>query len=281
MHTMHGILKLTGISCLLLLCVQFIRAQVPPPDMVLVHGGKFKMGSVHGGSDEMPVHPVVLDDFYIGRFEVMQFQWRLIMDKDTNKFYFEGCDSCPAERVSWNNVQEYIIKLNEKTGMNYRLPTEAEWEFAARGGLLSKGFKYSGSNTDTAVGWKVGNSGSGTHPAGCKKPNELGIYDMTGNVSEWCADWYVASWYQVSPVLNPVGPFEGVFRVMRGGSWFYDHSGLTVTDRESANPTYRYGYVGFRLCRSAVIREQEPRKPPTRANDSTEKIKTYLKKLGL
>ena len=131
------------------------------------------------------------------------------------------------------------------------------------------------------VGWKVGNSGSGTHPAGCKKPNELGIYDMTGNVSEWCADWYVASWYQVSPVLNPVGPFEGVFRVMRGGSWFYDHSGLTVTDRESANPTYSYGYVGFRLCRSAVIREQEPRKPPTRANDSTEKIKTYLKKLGL
>jgi formylglycine-generating enzyme required for sulfatase activity len=221
------------------------------PDMVFVPGGKFKMGCNIGGSDESPVHEVVLDDFYIGRYEVTQHQWRMIMDQDTNKCYFDGCDSCPVERVSWYNVMEFIQKLNEKTKMNYRLPTEAEWEYAARGGSRSKGYKYSGSNSDVSVAWKVGISAGRTHPIGRKKPNELGIYDMSGNVFEWCADWYSSTWYQVSPRSNPAGPAEGTYRVIRGGSWFYDHAGLRVTDRESANPTYRYGYVGFRLCRSA------------------------------
>ena len=222
--------------------------------MIFVQGGKFKMGSTLGGNDERPVHEVVLNDFFIGKFEITQKQWKLIMDQDTNKRYFEGCDSCPVERVSWYNAVEFIGKLNEKTQMNYRLPTEAEWEYAARGGALSKGYKFSGSNADISVAWKVGTSNRMTHPVGQKKPNELGIYDMSGNVFEWCADWYSPAWYQVSPKDNPTGPATGVFRVIRGGSWFYDHAGLRVTDRESANPSFRYGYIGFRLCRSAVER---------------------------
>ncbi len=268
------ILKSAASLCLLFVCISILSAQVPVPDMVFVQGGKFKMGSNIGGSDEKPVHVVELNDFSIGRYEVTQREWRLIMDKDTNKRYFEGCDSCPVERVSWFNVQEYIGKLNEITKMNYRLPTEAEWEYAARGGNLSKGFKYSGSNSDTIVAWKVGKSEAKTHPVGRKKPNELGIYDMTGNVFEWCADWYSPAWYQVSPSGNPAGPEEGDFRIIRGGSWFYDYAGLSITDRESANPSYRYGYVGFRLCRSAANSRQNPEKP-----DSAEaRKKAFYKK---
>ena len=255
---MPGILKHAGITCLFVWCALLLGAQVTHPDMIFVQGGKFTMGSVIGGSDEQPVHEVILDDFYMGRFEITQWQWRQIMDQDTNKFYFEGCDSCPAERISWNDVQVYIRNLNEETKMNFRLPTEAEWEFAARGGLLTKEYKYSGSNTDTEVAWKVGNTDSRTQFAGLKKPNELGIYDMTGNVFEWCADWYSPKWYEVSPARNPAGPDTGVFRVIRGGSWFYDYSGLITSDRESANPSYRYGYVGFRLCRSATNSRQAP-----------------------
>ena len=226
-------------------------AQDIPVEMVFVQGGTFKMGSNFGVVDEQPVHEVTVGDFYIGKYEVTQQQWHMIMDQDTNKCYFEGCDSCPVERVSWYNVKEYIDKLNEKTRMNYRLPTEAEWEYAARGGSLSKGYKFSGSNAEVTVAWKVGNSHAMTHPVGRKKPNELAIYDMTGNVFEWCSDWYSQTWYQISPKDNPTGPPEGMHRVIRGGSWFYDNTGLRVTDRASANPSYRYGYVGFRLCRSA------------------------------
>jgi sulfatase modifying factor 1 len=247
---MHYLLRFLGISSILFFYLNFIPAQEFDPDMVFVRGGKFKMGSILGGEDERPIHEVVLNDFYIGRYEVTQLEWHMIMDQDTNKCYFEGCDSCPVERVSWYNIQEFIDKLNEKTKMNYRLPTEAEWEYTARGGLLSKGCKYSGSNDDVTVAWKVGNSNTMTHPVGRKKPNELGIYDMTGNVFEWCTDWYSSTYYQVSAKDNPTGPADGIFRVIRGGSWFYDYSGLRVTDRESSNPSFRYGYVGFRLCRS-------------------------------
>ena len=230
--------------------IQIAAAQEINPEMVFVQGGVFKMGSNFGVEDELPIHDVRVDDFYIGKYEVTQLEWRLIMDQDTNKRYFEGCDSCPVERVSWYNVIEFIEKLNQKTGLNYRLPTEAEWEFAGRGGNISKGYKYSGSNADVSVAWKVGNSNARSHPIGRKKPNELGIYDMTGNIFEWCSDWYSPTWYQVSPKDNPIGPASGQHKVIRGGSWFQDNTGLRVCDRASANPGYRYGYVGFRLCRS-------------------------------
>ena len=282
---MPGVLKIFGISFILFLSAHFISAQEPNPDMVFVRGGKFKMGSIMGGADEQPVHEVVLHDFYIGKYEITQQQWRQIMDQDTNKCYIEGCDSCPVERVSWYNVYEFIGKLNEKTKMNYRLPTEAEWEFACKGGLLSKGFKYSGSNAAVSVAWNVVNSNRRSHPVGRKKPNELGIYDMTGNVFEWCADWYAATWYQVSPKYNPTGPTEGVFRVIRGGSWFYDSSGLLVTDRESVDPSFRYGYIGFRLCRSATDGTQNPvapEKPRTNNKVPRDSLKnaTYKKFIG-
>jgi formylglycine-generating enzyme len=239
-----------GLLSTLFLTFHFVEGQELNPEMVFVQGGKFKMGSNMGNEDERPVHVVILDDFYVGKYEVTQKEWKQIMDQDTNKCYFEGCESCPVERVSWYNVIEFIEKLNQKTGMNYRLPTEAEWEYAAKGGSLSRGFKYSGSNSELSVAWKDGNSKMMTHPVGTKRPNELNLFDMSGNVFEWCSDWYSPTWYAISPKENPVGPATGIYRVIRGGSWFFDHTGLRVTDRENANPSYRYGYVGFRLCRS-------------------------------
>ena len=230
--------------------IQIAAAQEINPEMIFVQGGTFKMGSNFGVEDELPIHDVRVDDFYIGKYEVTQREWRQIMDQDTSKRYFGGFDSLPVERVSWYNVIAFIEKLNQKTGLKYRLPTEAEWEFAARGGNSSKGYKYSGSNSDTSVAWKVGNSHARSHPVGRKKPNELGIYDMTGNIFEWCSDWYSPTSYQVSPKENPIGPAVGIHKVIRGGSWFFDNTGLRSCDRASANPEYRYGYIGFRLCRS-------------------------------
>ena len=246
-------LSFLGVAVILAISLQVARGQIPDFEMVLVEGGTFRMGSAIGVTDEQPAHEVSLDDFYIGRFEVTQQQWRMVLRDDTTVFYFEGCAGCPAERISWYNVEEFLKKLNQKTKLNYRLPTEAEWEFAARGGLKSQGFRYSGSNSEMAVSWNVENSKSATHPVGLKKPNELGIYDMTGNVAEWCGDWYSANWYRLPGRDNPTGPAAGKYRVIRGGSWFYDRSGLRVADRESANPSYRYGYVGFRLCRPAAV----------------------------
>ncbi len=243
--------RVPGTIFLLFLSLPWITAQEMVPDMVFVPGGKFRMGSMMGGADERPVHEVVLDDFFMGRYEVTQLQWDQVMEGDTSARYFAGCDSCPVERVTWYHVQEFIDRLNARAQSNYRLPTEAEWEYAARGGQLSKGFRYSGGNTPDAVAWMVGNSDAMTHPVGRKKPNELGICDMSGNIYEWCSDRYSPGWYQVSAKNNPTGPVTGEYRVIRGGSWFYDYSGLRVTDRESANPSYRYGYIGFRLCRSA------------------------------
>lgn len=221
------------------------------PEMVFVKGGNFMVGSKSGGYDEKPVHEVYLDDFYIGKYEVTQSEWYKVLPKDPSKRYFPGCDSCPVERVTWYQVQEFISTLNGLTGQNYRLPTEAEWEYAASGGTLSQRYKYSGSNKADSVAWTDGNAGNRVHPIGKKKPNELGIYDMSGNVFEWCSDWYSSYYYKLSSFENPGGPLEGEQKVMRGGSWFFDRSGVRIADRDKGNPDFRYGYVGFRLCRSA------------------------------
>jgi formylglycine-generating enzyme required for sulfatase activity len=155
----------------------------------------------------------------------------------------------PVETVSWDDVQEFIRKLNATTGKKYRLPTEAEWEYAARGGVQSRGYKYSGSNAVGDVAWYDGNSGSATHPVGQKSPNELGLYDMNGNLYEWCSDWFGA--YGSSSQTNPAGPSSGSYRVLRGGSWYYGAQSVRVPYRGSSTPGYRYADLGFRLASSS------------------------------
>jgi len=214
--------------------------------MVFVKGGTFQMGS-NDNDNEKPIHSVTVNDFYIGKYEVTQAQWRDVMGSDPSELNFKGCDQCPVERVSWNDIQDFLKKLNQKTVKKYRLPTEAEWEFASKGGTKSKGFKYSGSDNIDEVAWYDGNSDHKTHPVGTKKPNELGIYDMSGNVWEWCSDWYDGNYYSSSPSKNPTGAASGTYRVYRGGSWDYDAQYCRLTNRNNNYPTYRYDYVGFRV----------------------------------
>ena len=219
-------------------------------EMVFVAGGTFTMGATsEQGSDadsyESPTHSVTLSDYYIGKYEVTQAQWKAVMGSNPSQVLG---DDLPVECVSWNNIQTFISKLNEQTGMNFRLPTEAEWEFAARGGNNSKGYKYSGSNTIDDVAWYTGNSSKTVHPIGQKQPNELGIYDMSGNVWEWCQDWYGS--YSSSAQTNPTGPSSGPGRVMRGGSWCYDARICRVSLRNYLSSGQDLGSYGFRLaCR--------------------------------
>ena len=217
-------------------------------EMVRVECGTFRMGATseqedEADGDEKPVHSVTLSSYYIGKTEVTQTLWQAVMG--SNPSYFKGAD-LPVENVSWNDCQEFIQKLNRLTGRNFRLPTEAEWEFACRGGNNSRGYKYSGSNNLGSVAWYDGNSGNKTHPVGTKAPNELGIYDMSGNVWEWCADWYGD--YSSGAQTNPTGPYGGSTRVLRGGSWYgiarYCRSSL----RSLNNPSNRNYNLGLRLA---------------------------------
>lgn len=216
-------------------------------EMVEVRGGTFRMGatSEQGSeiSDEKPVHSVTLSGYYIGKTEVTQALWQAVMG--SNPSYFEG-DGLPVEQVSWDDCQKFIRKLNSLTGQNFRLPTEAEWEFACRGGNNSRGYKYSGSNYIDNVAWYDGNSGDKTHPVATKSPNELGIYDMSGNVWEWCADWYGD--YSSGRQTNPKGPYDGSYRVGRGGSWFIYARFCRSSYRISYYPTFRFNFLGLRLA---------------------------------
>ena len=189
-------------------------------EMVRVEGGTFRMGATsEQGSDvwdnEKPVHSVTLSGYYIGKTEVTQALWKAVMGSNPSKFIG---DNLPVEMVSWDDCQEFIRELNALTGQNFRLPTEAEWEFACRGGNNSRGYKYSGSNYIDNVAWYDGNSGDKAHPVATKSPNELGIYDMSGNLWEWCSDWYGD--YSSGAQANPKGPYDGSYRVVRGGSMF-------------------------------------------------------------
>jgi formylglycine-generating enzyme required for sulfatase activity len=220
--------------------------------MVSVQGGTFTMGCTpeQGGdcdSDEKPARSVTVGNFNIGKFEVTQRLWKQIMGADNNPSNFKG-DDLPVEHVSWNDVQEFIKKLNEQTGKKYRLPTEAEWEYAARGGNKSQGNKYSGSNNLDEVAWYDGNSGGKTNDVGTKSPNELGIYDMSGNVYEWVSDWYGG--YSLGAQTNPAGPSSGSTRVLRGGSWNFDAWYCRVSDRDGGVPGDRDSDLGFRLALS-------------------------------
>ncbi len=212
--------------------------------MVFIQGSIFRMGSNDGGNDEKPVHPVTINDFYIGKYEVTQRQWRYVMGK--NPSFFKDCDDCPVEQVSWNDVQEFIRKLNRKSGKNYRLPTEAEWEYAAKGGNKSRGFTYSGSNSIDDVAWYTNNSSAKTHPIGQKQSNELGLYDMSGNVLEWCNDWYGR--YLSKSQVNPKGASAGDYRVYRGGGWGYIPRSCRTSSRDRSSPGSHSFNLGFRLA---------------------------------
>ena len=216
--------------------------------MVFVEGGTFTMGATSEQGDdayeyEYPTHRVTLSDYYIGETEVTQTLWKAVMG--SNPSYFKG-DNLPVERVSYKDVKEFITKLNQKTGKTFRLPTEAEWEYAARGGKKSKGYKYAGSNNIDDVAWYYENSNNKTHPVKTKRPNELGIYDMSGNVWEWCSDNYGA--YSSSSQTNPTGPSSGSDRVYRGGSWSGDAGRCRVSNRDDYRPSSRYNNLGFRLA---------------------------------
>jgi formylglycine-generating enzyme required for sulfatase activity len=213
-------------------------------NMVLVQGGTFQMGDKSHG----PIHPVTLSDFYISKFQVTQADWRSVMGSDPSK----RCVDCPVKSVNWNDIQDFLTKLNARTGLHYRLPTEAEWEYAARGGNLSKDFKYAGSNNLDEVAWYEANSSEKTHPVGQKCPNELGLYDMSGNVWEWCQDWYQDLYdsYSASAQTNPTGPNTGSYRVIRGGSWYDGPKSARVAYRSGYRPSVRRRDIGFRLART-------------------------------
>lgn len=219
-------------------------------NMIKVSGGTFQMGATSEQSSfyydkELPVHQVTLSDYYIGETEVTQELWKRVMG--SNPSGFSGSSKLPVENVSWNDCQNFITKLNALTGKQFRLPTEAEWEFAARGGNMSQGYKYSGSNDIDFVAWNVGNSDNKTHEVGTKAPNELGIYDMSGNVWEYCQDWYGS--YSSSAQTNPTGPSSGEDRVIRGGFWGDDTGDCRVSHRSGHEPDHSdYNVFGFRLA---------------------------------
>ena len=213
--------------------------------MIRVQGGTFTMGATsEQGSDayddEKPAHKVTLSSYYIGETEVTQELWQAVMG--SNPSYFKGA-KLPVEQVSWEDCQTFIRKLNQMTGKSFRLPTEAEWEFAARGGNRSNHYKYSGSSNLLSVAWY---DDSKTHPVGQKSPNELGLYDMSGNVWEWCADWYGD--YSSSAQTNPKGPSNASYRVRRGGSCYDGDSICRVSHRSDGTPTFRVYSLGLRLA---------------------------------
>ena len=212
--------------------------------MISVEGGTYNMGSPateSGRYNDECQHSVNVRNFAIGLYEVTQADWVEVMG--SNPSNFKTCDECPVEQVSWDDIQEFLKKANQKYGRRFRLPAEAEWEYAARGGKKSNGYVYAGSNTVGDVAWYSGNASSKTHPAGEKKPNELGLYDMSGNVWEWCQDQY--------------GPYSGCpdpkekdasRRVLRGGAWDGYDGNCRSAERDRYVDTYRNYNFGFRLA---------------------------------
>lgn len=228
-------------------------------EMVFVEGGTFLMGGIESDNEdlmelmqeEFPVHEVTVNDFYIGKYEVTQAQWKSIMGSNPASEFWKNLPykekDLPIANISWNDVQIFIKKLNEKTGKQYRLPTEAEWEFAARGGSKSLQYKYcSGSNDFNEASWLRPNSDHIIHPVGTKKANELGVFDMTGNVWEWCQDYYGK--YDSCKQINPMGPIVGNERVTRGGGALDAQILMSIARRDGDEPDFKYGTIGFRLA---------------------------------
>lgn len=231
-------------------------------ECVYVKAGMFRMGSAESGpNDEKPVHHVKIShDYWMGTCEVTQAQWRVLMGTDPSKY--KG-DKLPVEMVSWHEIVEFCRKLTQRErkasrlpdGYVYRLPTEAEWEYAARGGTKSRSFKYPGSNDPDQVAWHHPGSMDETHPVGTKRPNELGLYDMAGNVWEWCLDWYAPDYYANAPKADPVNSDYGdkKYRVCRGGSWGLYPTHLRSANRGGGTPTGKFYSYGFRVVLAPSI----------------------------
>lgn len=244
--------------------------------MVTIQGGSFDMGANDEADDRKPAHTVKLKDYYMSAYEVTQLQWRTIMGTNPSSY---DCDECPVQNVSWDDVQTFIEKLNTRTGKHYRLPTEAEWEYAARGGVkeelvkkypgvarggvnefmisdhgrrvpdkMETGKRYSGQKLAGEVAWYVRNSEDHVHPVGFKKPNILGLYDMSGNVEEWCSDFYATSYGSKNTVENPKGPNSGNSHVVRGGGYNSELPQVVVTWRAAYVPKTKSLSLGFRLA---------------------------------
>jgi formylglycine-generating enzyme required for sulfatase activity len=247
-----------------------------PIYMTKVEGGSFDLGSNDEAADRKPAHTVKLKDFSLGTYEVTQHQWKAIMENNPSQF---KCDECPVTNVDFAEVQDFIEKLNTKTGRHYRLPTEAEWEYAARGGVKEElvkrykgvarggvneflisdkgarvpdkdkeGKRFAGKKLAQDVAWYQRNSRDHVHCIGRKKPNEIGLYDMSGNVEEWVADWYANSYGSKNTVENPGGPTGGISHVVRGGSCASNEAELTVTRRAAYVPKTKANSLGFRLA---------------------------------
>ncbi|MCL2738919.1 MAG: SUMF1/EgtB/PvdO family nonheme iron enzyme [Bacteroidales bacterium] len=247
---------------------KIISITFPDFEMAFIEGGSFLMGGTNPNyfPDELPPHQVTLNSFYMAKYQVIQAQWIALMGNNPS---FRPGPNLPVENVSWNDIvglsgsyvelsgiryyeDGFIYKLNVTTGKGYRLPTEAEWEYAARGGNKSMGYLFSGSDNPDEVAWYISNSNFTTYPWGLKRPNELGVYDMSGNVWEWCQDWYGA--YPSTPQTNPRGPETGMYRVSRGGAQNSYLRYLRVSCRNYDFPYFRSVVVGFRLvCDSAPV----------------------------
>lgn len=232
-----------------------IFADLGKDEMVFIEGGTFMMGAQNESptlpnfdsdaqSNEQPVHQVTLNDFYIGKYEVTNELWEYVMENSYPSYF--GGENAPVECVDMLDCQEFIGKLNSMTGKSYRLPTEAEWEYVARGGNKSQNNKYSGSNILDDVAWNFNNSLRQTHTVGTKKSNELGVYDMNGNVYEWCSDLYGS--YSSLEQINPTGPESGNYYVVRGGSWHEETpTNYRVSYRKRCMPRFCNTYIGLRL----------------------------------
>lgn len=272
------------VMLLLLINSSYVTSQ-PMPKMKKVKGGTIEMGNSYGLVNEQPVHTIEVKDFFIGKYEVTVEQYLAFCDA-TNSHYPEWLEEgndyhedyvgyhvdyhvetgknpyykllgysrienedLPIAGISWYDATAYCQWLSDKTGKKYRLPTEAEWEYAARGGLKNNNSQYAGDNAIVKIGWTEVNAKSKPHPVGEMKSNELGIYDMCGNVWEWCSDWYDWDYYKNSPKENPQGPEAGNTRVLRGGSWHSRSATSSVSFRYYAYPNFRISLVGFRVVR--------------------------------
>ena len=248
-----------------------LKCSLETVELVWVEPGSFRMGSNEGGAEEKPVHPVRISrGYWMGKHEITQANFsafaRIENYRTSEGITDFGEEHRPVVYVGWADATAFCTWMTKRErragnlpkGCVYRLPTEAEWEYAARGGNQSRGFTYSGSDDLDEAGWYDGNSGSKTHPVGEKKPNELGLFDMSGNVWEWCQDWYDAEYYTHSPTVDPTGPSSGSSRVFRGGSWRRAATACRVTDRITYTPSCAGNYLGFRVVVAPPVTKGKP-----------------------